>query len=335
MSKKVVLSGYYGFKNFGDEAILSLLVNKLKAVNCDITVISANPEYTKTLYNDIRTVKTFDITSIIKAILKSDILISGGGSLLQDVTSLKSLIYYLFVIFIALILKKRVVIFAQGIGPINNKLGQLLTKNLLKHCYYISVRDDNSAELLSNWGIKSEVVPDPVFSVPIEKIDKNKILGIQLRDCKAMNDLFLNNLADFVISHFKGYNIEIYSLQDSIDLPVCNKFESLIKDKFNVKVYSEMSYKQVINSINSCEYLISMRFHSIITGLLLGVKTASINYDIKVKKLADEFNLPVFELNKAPENQYNELCEEDIDAVLDKLNDKKFNWDKFYSEIFA
>ena len=128
MSKRVVLSGYFGFKNFGDEAILSLLVNKLQSDKHRITVISHDPNYTKSIYKHIRSVYTFDFTNIIGAISKSDVLISGGGSLLQDVTSIKSLIYYLLVIFIALFLKKTVIIFAQGIGPINSLLGNILTK---------------------------------------------------------------------------------------------------------------------------------------------------------------------------------------------------------------
>ena len=68
----------------------------------------------------------------INTIKNSDVLISGGGSLLQDSTSLKSLFYYLFVIFLAEHYKKKVIIFAQGIGPIKNPAGRFFTKKLLK-----------------------------------------------------------------------------------------------------------------------------------------------------------------------------------------------------------
>ena len=101
--KRFVLSGYFGFKNFGDEAILSVLVNKLQQYKHRITVISSDPKYTIGKFKHIRSVYTFKIPDIIGAIAKSDFLISGGGSLLQDATSLKSLIYYLFIIFIGLV----------------------------------------------------------------------------------------------------------------------------------------------------------------------------------------------------------------------------------------
>ena len=114
MKKRVVLSGYFGFKNFGDEAILSVLINKLQQDKHRITVISSNPQYTKSQYKHIRSVQTFNIPDIFAAIRKSDVLISGGGSLLQDVTSLKSLFYYLFVIFLGLFLHKRCHYFCTG-----------------------------------------------------------------------------------------------------------------------------------------------------------------------------------------------------------------------------
>ena len=92
MPKKVVISGYYGFDNFGDDAILSVLCDKLKSLNAGVTVISSNPSKTANDYG-VKAVKNFDIKTLVKTIKSSDILISGGGSLLQDVTSLKSLLY--------------------------------------------------------------------------------------------------------------------------------------------------------------------------------------------------------------------------------------------------
>ena len=173
MSKRFVLSGYFGFKNFGDEAILSVLIKKLKLDKHRITVISSDPKYTMKQYKHIRSVYTFKIPDIIGAISKSDVVISGGGSLLQDATSLKSLIYYLFIIFVGLVLRKTVIIFAQGIGPINSFIGIVLTKNLLKHCNYVSVRDEKSLELLKNWGIKADLLCDPIFSIETNKIIKS------------------------------------------------------------------------------------------------------------------------------------------------------------------
>ena len=123
MTKKICISGYYGFDNFGDETILKILVENLKLINpeFEITVFSSSPEKTAENHK-VRSIYTFKIPSVIKELYKTDILISGGGSLLQDVTSIKSLIYYLGVISTAKIFGKRIIMFSQGIGPINNKI---------------------------------------------------------------------------------------------------------------------------------------------------------------------------------------------------------------------
>lgn len=332
MSKRFVLSGYFGFKNFGDEAILSLLIERLKQYKHRITVISSDPQYTKSKYHHIRCVYTFNFRDIIGAILKSDCLISGGGSLLQDTTSFKSLIYYLSVILIALILRKQVIIFAQGIGPINNRVGKFLTKNILRNASYISVRDAKSQELLKIWGINSELLCDPVFSKTIKETQKTNSIAVQLRGFKNLNEDFIDRLAQRVVQEFSGYDINIYSFQDTIDLPACRSFEKavrLLNPNIITTVYSGLTDEQIINGIASSKYLIAMRFHAIIIGLISNVKTLCINYDIKVKKIASEFKLPLIDLNTNFENQFEELKDINLNEINTKVCNKEFDWSGF------
>lgn len=332
MKKRFVLSGYFGFKNFGDEAILSVLVNKLKENRHSVTIISSDPKYTKSVYKHVLSVPTFDFIKIIASICKSDILISGGGSLLQDVTSLKSLLYYLFIIFIALFFRKKVIIFAQGIGPITSNLGQFLTKLLLKHCSYISVRDKKSQQLLDKWGIRSDLLCDPIFSVKISPSEKNKIIAVQLRDFKGLNNDFIDRLADGVCKNFKDYNIEIYSFQDAIDLEVCRRFEKNIKmlnPEIKTTLYSGLTNTKIIENISKAQCLISMRFHAIIIGLLSNVKTLAINYDIKVEKLANEFNLPLINLKDDISDKFLQLENQNLEDIKNKLSNMNFDWSGF------
>ena len=86
-NKKIVISGYYGFDNAGDEAVLSGILEMLGNldIKADITVLSSNPEATSKLHYGITSVNRFGIVSLIKAISSADLVISGGGSLFQDV----------------------------------------------------------------------------------------------------------------------------------------------------------------------------------------------------------------------------------------------------------
>ena len=292
---KYIVSGYIGFDNFGDEAIARVLTDKLKSEGAQsITLISSNPEKTAQMHN----VKSCGMLKFVKSLWESDVLISGGGSLLQDVTSLKSLLYYLAVIYSAMIMGKKVEIFAQGIGPINSKIGQLLTKIALKKADKISVRDSKSQELLKSWGIESELVEDPVFGININQFEKKNIIGIQLRDCTQLSENFLKILAKHVAEKFVNKKIKLLSLQDSMDLAICEKFNQFLKDNgVSAEIKSGLSIDDVIENISELEYLIAMRFHANVIGLKSKVNTIGINYDPKVEKLAHTYNMPLIELN--------------------------------------
>lgn len=310
---KYVVSGYIGFDNFGDEAIARVLTDRLKKEGAEkITLISSNPEKTAKLYG-VNSCGMFDFFNSIK---EADVLISGGGSLLQDVTSLKSLIYYLGVICTALILGKDVEIFSQGIGPINSRFGRILTRLALSRAKKISVRDKKSQELLKNWGIEAELVQDPIFGLELPQKNQKGTVGIQLRNYPTLNDGFLNSLADEIIKRFPDKKIEIFSLQDSIDLDVCENFARILRKKDreeNIEVLSGLSINDVFEKISGLEYMIGMRFHANVVAIKSNVKTLAINYDIKIKKLADEYNIPIIELNQRNFiKEFDELINEEI-----------------------
>ena len=292
---KYVVSGYIGFDNFGDEAIAKVLIDKLRQENAEkITLISYNPKKTAELYG----VNSCEMLKFLPEIINSDVLISGGGSLLQDVTSIKSLLYYLSVIYSAYLFGKEVEIFAQGIGPIKSKIGQFLTKIALKNASKITIRDIKSQELLKSWGISSELVKDPIFSVELPQKHNTGTVGVQLRSWNGADERFLENLAKKIQENFADKTIEILSLQDSADLEICKKFSSILK-KYNMEsnVYYNLSVNEIFEKITELEYLVAMRFHAGVAGIKAGVKTLMINYDPKVQKLAEEYNLPLIEIN--------------------------------------
>ncbi len=325
---KYLVSGYIGFDNFGDEAIAKALVDKIRSGVFDneyeivlsgkderfITLISSNPEKTSSLYG----VDSCKMLEFFKPLINSDVLISGGGSLLQDVTSKKSLFYYLGIIYLGIILRKKVVIFSQGIGPINSTVGKFLTKLALKNCYKISVRDDKSLKLLNGWGIDANLVKDPILEIDLPKKQQKGIVGIQLRRFPTLSDKFLSALANEIVKNFSDKKIQIFSFQDSLDLSVCEDFKRILNKKglVNVEVFGNLSINDVFNKISTLEYLVAMRFHANVVGVKSGVKTLAINYDIKVKKLAEEFNLPSIELTDYDfSKQFDNLIKQDKPQV--------------------
>ncbi|MEG1496430.1 MAG: polysaccharide pyruvyl transferase family protein [Clostridiales bacterium] len=166
---KVCISGYYGFDNLGDEAILLSMIHLLKKefADIEITVLSDKPEKTAATYG-VEAYDRWKWWQIHKAIMGSDIFISGGGGLLQDVTGKKSLLYYTHIMKMAKHRKRPVFIFSQGIGPIDSTWGQKHAVKALRKAAKVTVRDNESAKLLHNWGLRKgriRITADPVLTM--------------------------------------------------------------------------------------------------------------------------------------------------------------------------
>ena len=167
--KNVLISGYYGFNNTGDEAMIETMSILLAKRNYGLIVLSSNPEKTKELYN----VQAYDrakLSQVIKAIKKADIVVSGGGTLFQDITSKKSIWYYLGIVKIAQLMRKKVCVAYQGMGPLETGLYRKMTKNILnkKSVKLVALRDEHAIDFAKELGIK-EIISKVLF-IDLQKL---------------------------------------------------------------------------------------------------------------------------------------------------------------------
>ena len=192
MSKKIVLSGYFGFDNLGDEAILYSIIQEVKKMqNTEITVLSANPEKTSKKFG-VAAVDRMSPKEVIRAIKNCDMFISGGGSLLQDVTSNRSLLYYLALLRLAKLFGKKVMIYSQGIGPVNGVKNRKSLAKAFKNLDIINVRDKESYEELMGMGVKKpiSITADTVFLLQGPDREKGKsILGELMAQDESLEKL--------------------------------------------------------------------------------------------------------------------------------------------------
>jgi polysaccharide pyruvyl transferase CsaB len=151
----ILIAGYYGYRNWGDEGSLATLLQVLpRAAVC---VLSGDPPFTEATYG-VRALPRMELRTVRRAVRESDALILGGGSLLQDATSLRSLLYYLALIRWGLRAHGRVLLVGQGVGPLRRRLGRWLTAHLLRQVPFLSVRDADSARLLASLGVSGATV---------------------------------------------------------------------------------------------------------------------------------------------------------------------------------
>lgn len=326
--KRVLVSGYIGFNNFGDEAIFYALSNHLKSLGIEVSVLCNNKKEVKKKY----AVKTYNFKKpfqILKAILNCDILISGGGSLLQNKTSNFSLFYYLFIILLAKICFKKTIIFAQGIEPIRGIFQAFLTKTVLKTANYITVRDKNSLELLKSWKIDANLVSDPVYSiVQDEKIAENKEgLIVQLRNFKGIEEKFLDDLSDVISKNFKE-KINVFSFQDEIDEKICLNFTQKLKSKgLDAKYTPAKPIEETIQIVNNTKFMISTRLHGVLISNALETKTFALIYDEKIKTISDELKIENIDIFNYKKEELDEKIEKFFNNETQKVPFRRFFWD--------
>lgn len=295
---KVVISGYYGFDNIGDEAILKSIIMALKEEDksIEITVLSSNPEGTKKNYN-VNAINRWNIKNIYKELLNGDGLISGGGSLLQDVTSSRSILYYTSIIGLARLMKKPVAIYAQGVGPINKNLNKKIVKHFLNKVQYISLRDEESFELIKSIGVKveSDIVPDPVMGLDFKSIDrkyrKEPYIIISVRSWGSKED-YLNQIAKSCDDIKKaGISIKLIPMHGKLDEDTSKILANMIKGDVEILSY-KMNIEEKLKYIREARLMIAMRLHALIFAGNVGTPMIGISYDPKIDSYLKLVNQP-------------------------------------------
>jgi polysaccharide pyruvyl transferase CsaB len=296
MSKRIVISGYYGFGNTGDEAVLAGMLATFSqlALNFEITVLSADPDRTIVEHPGVDSVHRYSIPSVIKAMRRADLVVSGGGSLLQDVTSARSAKYYLFILKLAQFLRRPTMIYAQGIGPLERQGIRRSVARVLNRSKLITVRDSDSRTLLESIGVIKPpvyITADPSFLIEpdIEAagdlIDKHglsgkELIGVALRPW--MGDKWLST----AIEGISGACEELGVIPVTIPMQESEDFEVSKSLSTGMMLSGAGNARMIKGIIAQCGLLVGMRLHSLIFASDVGVACVPIAYDPKITAFA-------------------------------------------------
>lgn len=331
---KIVISGYYGSKNGGDEAMLSAMLEVLREEVADlsVTVISLNPEYTKKRHN-VDSVPWLDIWSIIKKIRAADLLISGGGSLLQNVTSGRSLYYYLTIIFFALAFGRRVMLYAQGIGPIRGVLAHKLTNLILNRVDLITVRDRGSLEELSRLKItcpKIYCTADPVLAIKAVTLEfgkkilsrhlnnrGGKVIGVAIRHWLDWENFQreLSNALDR-IAETTDAQIVFIPMKFPEDIKAAQSIAAIMKSQ-SIVLAEEFTTQEILSLVGCMDVLIGVRLHALIFAGVMNVPLLGISYDPKIERFLDSIG------EEPLGNMADVTADKIFNATLKKLSEQK------------
>ena len=285
---RIVVSGYYGSKNAGDEAMLSAMLEVLSDLDpkLHITVISADPEDTRKRHG-VDAISWLGFPAIIKELRQADLLISGGGSLLQNVTSRRSLYYYMFIIMLAHFLGTKVMLYAQGIGPIIGRVAEMAMRFLGNHVDLITVRDEGSLKELARLGIHKTIIEctaDPVLAIhPVGKeagraifkayhADGAKpVLGISVREWQGWRHYkeVLAEVSDMVVREL-GARVVFIPMQFPDDVKAAQAIASLTKEECTV-LKDEYTTSEFLSLVGNMDLMLGISYDPKIDRFLASI----------------------------------------------------------------
>lgn len=300
----IVVSGYYGFGNAGDEAILAAMIEAFTELepNIEITVLSGNPTDT-TIRHGVKSIFRLNYPAIAQVLSKSDLLVSGGGSLLQDVTSERSLYYYLSVMLMAKKLGKPIMLYGQGIGPVSGTFAKGALKYVGNMVDLITVRDEGSKLELKSLQVtkpKIEVTADSVLAMhPVDKElgrrilrkheleGANKLIGISVREWKDWSH-YKNILAEACDKLIEEHNARIVfiPMQWPTDITAARKIAKRMKHK-SVILTEEYSTNEILSLTGNLDAFIGIRLHALIFAAVMHIPMVGISYDPKIDRFLE------------------------------------------------
>ena len=307
----ILISGYYGFNNIGDESILRTVIDNLreKLPDVEITVLSQSPAQTAEKYG-VRAARRMNLWDVFRCVWRCDMLLSGGGSLLQDATSSRSILYYLFILRLAQLLGKRTFIYSQGIGPIFSRRNRRYTACVLKRADGIVVRDGKSRDLLLELGVPDgliHVTADPVIRVKkpgpelglrileeegCPRREGRLTVGWAVKSRKP-NRPFLQEVEKCILwlrEEYGADSVLIPFFHDE-DVGICEAVAEHLDGQAGCLRKKHLS-EETLSIIGCMDVLVGVRLHSLIYAAVMGVPMIGVSYDPKVESFLSSIRQP-------------------------------------------
>jgi polysaccharide pyruvyl transferase CsaB len=305
VGRRVAISGYYGFGNLGDEAVLAATVEELRrrVPEVEITVLSASPEQTSRTHG-VRAVSRRQPAAVARALARCDLFLSGGGSLFQDATSWRSPWYYLGTLAAGRVLCRRAMVYAQGIEPPRRAHVRAAMAFLFNRVDLVTVRDSTSHALLTEWGIRRPRVvlgadpsllltPEWTAAARVERAEwgDGAWCGMALRAWDRTGDALRAVMAGArITAQTLGIRWALLPMQPS-DLDVCDALARHLGPLARV-VRASLGPREMLALIGSLELLAGMRLHGLLFAASQGVPVVPIAYDPKVDALMRDLGGP-------------------------------------------
>lgn len=313
----VIVSGYYGFGNLGDEAILQTLVQELGG-EIELVALSADPAQTRRRYG-IEAVGRTDLAAVLGAMEGASLFLSGGGGLMQDVTGYGSVPYYAGLMKLAQWRKIPTMVFAQGLGPLRHAASRWMVRSAFKKATMVTLRDETSVALARELGVapeRLEGTADPVLCLkPCAPARVDEILD----DCGVQRDRPVIGVA--IRPWYTWYELQFKALTSALNQLALRSGAQLLllpfqlpgDERITQELFDVLSYRpaghvgsltqlhvalepdEMAGLIGRMDMVLGMRLHALIMAAAAGVSAVGLAYDPKVRHLCEQWGFPCLE----------------------------------------
>ena len=304
----VLLCGYYGEDNLGDDALLQVLLRELpEGLKPLITARDATA--IRRLAPTASIVNRRSLLSVLKSIGTVRALVLGGGSLLQDSTSVRSLVYYLVLIVVARLQGRVVILWGQGLGPLRRPLSRLLVRVVLPVCSGASWRDARSLEQARHWApsLPMQMAPDPVWQLPRQTWIGGRALVLSWRPTSLLRDDDWQELlqALAILAHELDAPVRWLAFHQHQDAPLLDSLlqRGLVPSDLLARSCTVVpdSVQAVVDTVQDARLVLPMRLHALILARLVCCPMAALSYDPKVEAAAEMAGIPWASLRNRPD----------------------------------
>lgn len=322
-AKKILIAGGPTgcWTNAGDEAVLASMVKDLSSVeeNVELTIVSSNPEGALA-YLGVREIPYHDIAQLIDTAKSSDLMILGGGSIFFDYWGFdpqtiltrehEGLAFYGGFALLATLVKKPLMIYAVGVGPLQSEIGKSFTRLAFEQAQIITVRDAESKQVLESLGLDVErvrVTADPAFGFAPSDSDRigriseaelgleiaRPLIGVALRewnvevDANEWESAVAAALEQFLEKN--GGTAVFVPFHKTVDWPLTN--DRAVAERVISQIgptakasllHDEYLPQELAGILQNCDLVLAMRLHSAIFAIQGAVPVVALSYDPKV-----------------------------------------------------
>ena len=313
---KILICGYYGFGNLGDELILNHICHTLRSTKntvVEISVLSSSPKETARTHK-VKAFNRRNLFAIFFAIARSNVFLLGGGGLIQDKTSSASLYYYLILCLFAKIFGKKVVVFAVGANPLK-KLNRIICAWILNMTDGVMLRDKFSYDYLKKIGVRESNLThgvDPVFAQTVAYVNEKTLNALFiLRQQNNMDRLetVLASFSDYIVKKTLG-SITFGYFQKN-DFEFCENITKLVPSKVDHSMPVEFTCEN-LNMFAKTGFVVTQRYHGAVLAIKAKIPFIILSDDKKLIEIAREFS----QFSVSPSDLY---CYDRLTNAFDEL----------------